>query len=83
MEESCASAKTFHNRVTDIPSNRVTTKIGQGHVICNSEVWVRSYAIHVGFVVDKVALGQVFLSGPRFSAVSIIPPTLRIYISLI
>jgi hypothetical protein len=32
---------------------------------------------HVGFVVDKVALGQVFLRVLRFSPVSFIPPVLR------
>jgi hypothetical protein len=38
-------------------------------------------SIHVGFVVDKVALGQVFLRVFRFSPVSIIPPSfsVRIY----
>jgi hypothetical protein len=30
----------------------------------------------VGFVVDKVALGQVFLRVLRFSPVDIIPPSL-------
>jgi hypothetical protein len=38
-------------------------------------------SIRVGFVVDKVALGQVFLRGPRFSPVSIIPPSLSKLIS--
>jgi hypothetical protein len=33
-------------------------------------------SIHVGFVVDKVALGQVFLRVLRFSPVNIIPPSL-------
>jgi hypothetical protein len=31
-------------------------------------------SIHVGFVMDKVALGQVFLRVLRFSPVNIIPP---------
>jgi hypothetical protein len=35
-----------------------------------------SRSIHVGFVVDKVALGQVFLLLLRFPPVSIIPPSL-------
>jgi len=34
----------------------------------------------MGFVVDKVALGQVFLQVLRFSPVSIIPPWLSILI---
>jgi hypothetical protein len=33
-------------------------------------------SIHVGFVVEKVALGQVFLRVLRFSPVNIIPPSL-------
>jgi hypothetical protein len=37
--------------------------------------------IHMGFVVDKVALGQVFLRVLRFSPVSIIPPLLHIHLS--
>jgi hypothetical protein len=38
-------------------------------------------SIHVGFVVDKVAVGQVFLRVLRFSPVSIIPPSLSKLIS--
>jgi hypothetical protein len=37
--------------------------------------------IHVGFMVDKVALGQVFLRFLRFSPVNIIPPSLSKRIS--
>jgi branched-subunit amino acid transport protein len=36
----------------------------------------------VGFVVDKVALGQVFLQVLRFAPASIIPPLLHIHLSL-
>jgi hypothetical protein len=36
--------------------------------------WVRAQVNPVGFVVDKVALGQVFLRVLRFFSVSIIPP---------
>jgi hypothetical protein len=32
-------------------------------------------SIHVGFLVDKVALGKVFLRVLRFSPVNIIPPS--------
>jgi hypothetical protein len=35
----------------------------------------------VGFVVDKVALGQVFLQVLRFSPANIIPPLLHIHLS--
>jgi hypothetical protein len=35
---------------------------------------VRAQVNPVGFVVDKVALGQVFLRVLRFSPVTIIPP---------
>jgi hypothetical protein len=38
-------------------------------------------SIHVGFVVEKVALGQVFLWVLRFSPVIIIPPSLSKLIS--
>jgi hypothetical protein len=34
-------------------------------------------SVHVGFVVDKVALGQAFLRVLRFSPVSLIPPVLH------
>jgi hypothetical protein len=34
-------------------------------------------SVHVGFVVDKVALRQVFLRVLRFSPVNLIPPVLH------
>jgi hypothetical protein len=37
-------------------------------------------SVHVGFVLDIVALGQVFLRVLRFSPVNIIPPWLSILI---
>jgi hypothetical protein len=36
--------------------------------------WIRAQVNPVGFVVDKVALGQVFPLVLRFSPVNIIPP---------
>jgi hypothetical protein len=36
-------------------------------------------SLHVGFVVDKVALGQVFPRVLRFSPVNFIPPVLHYY----
>jgi hypothetical protein len=43
-----------------------------------AEAWVRSRVSHVGFVVDKVAVGQVFPRVLRFSPVSfILPPVLH------
>jgi hypothetical protein len=42
-----------------------------------AEAQVRSLSVHVGFVVDKVALGQGFPLVLRFSPVSFIPPVLR------
>jgi hypothetical protein len=36
--------------------------------------WVRAQVNPVGFVVDEVALGQVFLRVFRFAPVNIIPP---------
>jgi hypothetical protein len=41
-----------------------------------AEARVRS-RVNVGFVVDKVALGQVFLRVLRFSPVNFIPPVLH------
>jgi hypothetical protein len=37
--------------------------------------------VHIGFVVDKVALGQIFLHIPQFSPVSNIPPVLYTHTS--
>jgi hypothetical protein len=34
-------------------------------------------SVHVGFFVDKVALGKVFLRELRFSPVNVIPPVLH------
>jgi hypothetical protein len=34
-------------------------------------------SVHVGFVVDKVALGQIFSPVLRFSPVNFIPPVLH------
>jgi hypothetical protein len=39
--------------------------------------WFDPESVLVGFVVDKVALGQVFLRVLRFFAVSFIPPVLH------
>jgi hypothetical protein len=45
-----------------------------------AEVRVRSRgSVNVGFVVDKVALGQVFTQVFRFSPVNFIPPVLHYY----
>jgi len=38
--------------------------------------------IHVTFMVDKVAVGQVFLPVPQRSPVSINPPTLHTHLHL-
>jgi hypothetical protein len=37
-------------------------------------------SVHVGFFVDKVALGQIFLQDLRFYPVNIIPPWFSILI---
>jgi hypothetical protein len=42
-----------------------------------AEARVRSRVVHVGFMVDKVALGQVFLRVLRFSPVNFIPLVLH------
>jgi hypothetical protein len=42
--------------------------------------WLRRFdprSVHVGFVVDKVTLGQVFPRVIRFSPVSFTPPALQ------
>jgi hypothetical protein len=44
------------------------------HLSLNAEARVRSVSVRVGFVVEKVALGQVSLRGLRFFSVSILPP---------
>jgi hypothetical protein len=41
----------------------------------------RPESVHVGFFVDKVTLGHIFLWVLQFSAVSIIPPVLHTHIS--
>jgi hypothetical protein len=38
-----------------------------------AETRVRSQAVHVGLMVDKIAVGQVFRRTLRFSTVTIIP----------
>jgi hypothetical protein len=40
-----------------------------------------SGSVHVGVVMDKVELGQVFLRVFRFSPVSVIPPLLHTHLS--
>jgi hypothetical protein len=51
------------------------------HRPLTAKVRVPDRSIHVGFVVDKVALGQVSLRVLRFYPVSIIPPSLSKLIS--
>jgi hypothetical protein len=46
-----------------------------------AEARVRAGSIHVWFVVDNVALGQVFLGVLRFSPVNIIPSSFSKLIS--
>jgi hypothetical protein len=43
----------------------------------STEARVESHSVHVGFVVNKVALGQVFPPVLRFSPVNFIPPVLH------
>jgi hypothetical protein len=43
----------------------------------HAETRVRPRSVHVGFVVDKVALGQVFMRVLRLSPVNFIPPVLH------
>jgi hypothetical protein len=53
-------------------------------LVAGLSLWRPSFdpgSIHVGFVVDIVALGQVFLRVLRFSPTNIIPPLLHIHLS--
>jgi hypothetical protein len=49
--------------------------------VCPVRISSKGKDIHVGFVVDNVALGQGFLRVLRFSPVNIIPPSLSKLIS--
>jgi hypothetical protein len=46
-----------------------------------AEARFASVPVHVGIMVDKVALGQAFLRDLRFSPVNIIPPLLHTHLS--
>jgi hypothetical protein len=50
------------------------------HLPVNTEAWFATGSIHVVFVVDTVAQGQVYLRVLRFSLASINPPWLCIFI---
>jgi hypothetical protein len=47
------------------------------HRPLTAAAWISARVNPVGFVVDKVALGQVFLRVLRFSPVNIIPPKIK------
>jgi hypothetical protein len=49
-------------------------EMGRYHLLLRC---VNPGSVHVGFVVDKVALGQVFLQVHLFSPVNFIPPVLH------
>jgi hypothetical protein len=54
-------------------------QIGLRWLVVSLSLWrprFISVSVHVGFVVDEVALGQVFLQVLQFSPVSILPPLL-------
>ena len=51
-------------------------------LICHIMPRFNSRAVHVGFVVYKVALGQVFVKHVKFSSVSIIPAMLHTHCSV-
>jgi hypothetical protein len=67
------------HRQTDIQTNRHTDKLA--HSVSNCAHMRRPgfdpRSVHVGFVVDKVALGQVFRRVLRLSPVNFIPPVLH------
>jgi len=45
----------------------------------NAAAWLQAQSADLGFVVEKVAVGQVFVQLLSFSLVSIIPLVLHIY----
>jgi hypothetical protein len=69
-------------------------KLSERHLVCDTGRWLRLFmvglslprsgfapgSVHVGFMVGRVALGQVSLRALRFSPVSFIPPWLSILI---
>ena len=58
--------------------NRVTTQSGRAMAQAVSRrPLIDPESVHVGFLVNKVALGQVFLRVLRFSPVNFIPPVLH------
>jgi len=50
------------------------------HCLLNTEAWFNPRPVHVGFVVDRVALRQVFLQVLRFPTIIVIPPVLHIHL---
>jgi hypothetical protein len=72
-----SKAKLLHNLS---PSGRAMTQAVTPRPL-TAESRVRALvSIHVGFVEDKMALGQVFLRVLQFSSAIIIPPSFSIYI---
>jgi hypothetical protein len=73
------------------PRYQLNTRVGETKRRSEAVPWLRPLAaglppqrpgfdprsVHVGFVVDKVALGQGFLRVLRFSPVNFIPPVLH------
>jgi hypothetical protein len=45
----------------------------------NAAAWLQAQSAHLGFVVERVAVGHIFVQLLSFSLVSIIPLVLHIY----
>jgi hypothetical protein len=77
------NSTTSHNNIT------LTYRIGRAIAqavsrrLLTAETRFAPRSVHVGFVVEKVALGKIFLPVFRFFPVSIIPPLLHIYSCII
>jgi len=50
------------------------------HCLLTTEAWSNARQVHVGFVVDRVAMRQVFLQVLWFTTIIIIPPVLHIHL---
>jgi len=50
------------------------------HCLPNTEAWFNPRPVHVGFVVDRVAMRQVYLQVLQFPTIIIIPPVLHVHL---
>jgi len=62
------------------PSSASSINSAVSHCLLTMEAWFNPRPVHVGFVVDRVAMRQVFLQVLRFPTIIIIPPVLHIHL---